>query len=472
MWRRRCIGILLGCWIASQGAAEVAAAVRLPKVLADNMVVQRGQPLPIWGWASKDEEVTVVVAGQSQTTKADANGRWRVTLDKLEVGEPLEMTVSGSSGNSITLKNILVGEVWLCSGQSNMEMGLGMCDNAKEEIAAADHPQMRLFHVAHTKLADPGDDVEGSWTLCSPKSFSLTGWGGFSAAAYYFGRELHKELGVPIGLIQSTWGGTPAEYWTSRAALEANPLLQPLANQNDSSALYNGMIAPLIPYGIRGVIWYQGESNVGHARQYQILFPAMIASWRSNWRQGDFPFGFVQIAPFRYGKQDPVACAELREAQQMTLRASPNTGMVVTMDIGDVKDIHPKNKRDVGRRLALWALTQVYGRDGVYSGPAYKSMRIEGNKIRLAFDHVGEGLIARDGQALTDFVIAGEDQKFVPATATIEKDTIVVCSETVQRPVAVRYAWRDDAMPNLANKEGLPASPFRTDDWPGVAEGK
>jgi sialate O-acetylesterase len=292
---------------------------------------------------------------------------------------------------------------------------------------------------------------------------------------------LHKELNVPIGLIDTSVGGTPAEFWTSRKALEANPVLKPMA-QGEASCLYNGMIAPLIPYAIRGAIWYQGEANVGAAFKYRTLFPAMIADWRAEWGQGDFPFGFVQIAPFGYQVwgMNPTACAELWEAQRMTLDASPNTGMAVTVDIADVnlihpKDnnfegIHPKNKQDVGKRLALWALAKVYGRDIVYSGPIYKSMAIENGKIRLQFDHLGGGLIANDGKPLSDFTIAGEDKKFVPAAAAIDGDSIVVHSDQVAKPVAVRYAWREDATPNLANKAGLPASPFRTDSWKGVTE--
>jgi sialate O-acetylesterase len=470
---------LICCFLVALAVTAAQAAVKLPAVIGDGMVLQRGRPVPIWGWADTGEEVTVTIGNQKHMAKAGSDGRWKVTLDKLTVGQPLEMTVTGSSGNTIRLKNILVGEVWICSGQSNMQMGVAGCKNAAKEIAAADYPQIRLFSVEQAKAAQPAVDVKGNWAACSPQNV-----GGFSAAAYFFGRKLNKELKAPIGLIHTSWGGTPAEFWTSRKALEANPVLKPSA-QGEASCLYNAMIAPLIPYAIRGAIWYQGEANVGAAYRYRTLFPAMIANWRADWGQGDFPFGFVQIAPFSYHDawgSDPAACAELWEAQRMTLDASPNTGMAVTVDIADAEGIHPKNgnfsgihptnKQDVGRRLALWALAKVYGRKLVYSGPIYKSMAVEGDRVRLQLDHRGGGLKSRDGRPLCDFTIAGADQKFVPAEAAIDGDSVVVHSDKVAEPVAVRYAWREDATPNLSNKEGLPASPFRTDKWKGVTEGR
>jgi sialate O-acetylesterase len=473
--RFRTVVLAVSCAFVVLASTVASAAVKLPAVFGDNMVLQRGRPAPVWGWADKGEEVTVALAGQTHTAKAGDDGRWKVVLDKLDVGPTLTMTVKGSSGNSITFKNVAVGEVWICSGQSNMAIGVTVCRDGKAETAAAQHPGIRLFTVAAAGVAQPATDVKGDWQPCTPKRIAegKPDCGGFSAVAYYFGRQLHKELNVPIGLIDTSVGGTPAEFWTSRKALEANPALKSLA-QGDSSSLYNGMIAPLIPYAIRGAIWYQGESNVLKAFQYRTLFPAMIANWRADWGQGDFPFGFVQIAPFEgYNadwKQDPRSCPELWESQLLTLKLAPNTGMVVTTDIGDVKDIHPQNKQDVGRRLALWALAKVYGRDLVYSGPITKSMAVEGDKIRLRFDHVGGGLVSRDGKPLSHFTIAGEDQKFVPAVATIDGDSVVVHSEQVSKPVAVRFGWRNDAAPNLSNKDGLPASPFRTDKWKGATE--
>jgi sialate O-acetylesterase len=464
MRHRDCVRILIVCALFAGWSALATAAVKLPAVIGDNMVLQRGQPVPIWGWADKGEDITVAVAGQSLATKADDKGCWKVVLDKLDVGEPLELTVQGSSGSTLLLKNVLVGEVWVCSGQSNMELPLAACKNAQQEAAAAKYPKVRLFTVTKNNTPQPQIDCLGNWAECSPAIV-----GGFSAVAYFFGRDLFQQLGVPVGLIHTSWGGTPAQLWTSRKVLEANPTLKSLVP--GGSGLYNGMIAPLIPYAIRGAIWYQGESNIGGAYQYRTLFPAMIANWRADWGQGDFPFGFVQIAPFFYGGQDPALCAELREAQLLTLNASPNTGMAVTMDIGEVKDIHPKNKQDVGKRLALWALAKVYGQNLVYSGPIYKSMAVEGQKIRLQFDHVGSGLISSDGKPLVDFTMAGADQKFAPATAEIDANSIVVHSGQIKEPVAVRYAWRHDSTPNLANKEGLPASPFRTDTWKGLTQG-
>jgi len=465
----RCIRVLLCVLVVACCSSTAFSAVKLPAVIGDNMVFQRDMPVPIWGWADKGEEVTVSVAGQTLSTKAGDDGRWKVVLAKFNVGQPLTMTVKGSSGNTITVKDILVGEVWVCSGQSNMEMGVGMCDKAQEEIAAANYPEIRLFKVVKAKAAQPATDVKGSWTLCTPKSVSADGWGGFSASAYYFGRHLHKELKVPVGLIDTSWGGTPVQFWTSRKAMEADPALKPQAG-GESACLYNGMLAPLMPLAIRGAIWYQGEANLGQAYLYRTMLSAMIANWRADWGQGDFPFGIVQLAPFRYNGQNPANWAELCEAQRMTLDRSPNTGLAVTVDIGNVSDIHPKNKQDVGRRLGLWAQAKVYGQNVVYSGPMYKSMTVEGNKIRLQFDHVGGGLVASDGKPLTYFTIAGADQKFEPATAVIDGNTVVVSSDKVAQPAAVRFAWIDTAVPNFANKEGLPASPFRTDAWKGVTQ--
>jgi len=469
MRRRLWLRVVSCVLIVLVGGSWAGAAVRLPAVFGDNMVVQRGAPVKVWGWADKGEEVTVSLAGQTAKARAGDDGRWQVALEKLDAGQPLEMTVQGASGNPLTLKNLVVGEVWVCSGQSNMEMGITACLNAKEEVAAAEYPQIRLFKVLRVKAASPADDVKGEWTPCTPKSIVKGGWGGFSAAAYFFGRALHKELNVPIGLIDASWGGTPAQFWTSRKALEASPTLKSLA-AGESSCLYNGMIAPLVPFAIRGAIWYQGESNLSQAFLYRTLLPAMIADWRAAWGQGDFPFGVVQLAPFRYNGQNPANFAELCEAQWMTAQSTPNVGLAVTLDIGNFADIHPKNKQEVGRRLALWALAKVYGRDIVYSGPSYKSMAVEGGKIRLHFDHVGGGLVAADGKPLREFTIAGADQKFVPAEASINGDSVVVHAAEVAEPVAVRYAWRDTPEANLANREGLPASPFRTDRWKGVTE--
>ncbi len=452
------------------GSARVAsAAVKLPALFTDNMVLQREHTIPVWGWADKGETVTITLGDEHVTAKAGEDGKWKATLtQKLEAtpeGKSLEMTVKGSSGNTITLKNILVGEVWVCSGQSNMEMGIGIAKNSKEEIAAGDHPEIHLFTVPKVKATEPLEDVKSQWEVCTPKTLSTGGWGGFSAAAYYFGRDLQKELKVPVGLIHTSWGGTPAELWTSKKTLSSNPAIRSLAGQGENSRLYNGMIAPLIPFAIRGAIWYQGEANVGRGFQYRSLLAAMIRNWRTDWAQGDFPFGIVQIAPFKYGG-DGIPAAEIWEAELMTAKNVPNTGIALTMDIGEEHDIHPKNKQEVGRRLALWALGTVYGQKIEYSGPIYKSMTVEGSKIKIAFDHTGGELMSRDGKPLTEFTIAGEDMKFQPALAEIEGSDVVVHSDALTKPIAVRFAWHDTAVPNLENKEGLPAAPFRTDRDP------
>jgi sialate O-acetylesterase len=444
------------CGLVLLSATIAAAAVKLPSVIGDNMVLQRGMPVPIWGWAEKGEEVTVRFAGQTASAKADDEGRWKAILSKLDAGGPFDMSVEAASG-SRTVKNILIGEVWICSGQSNMEMGIGISNNAKQEIAAANYPNIRLFSVPKVQADKPATDVKASWCACNPKTVSTGGWGGFSAAAYYFGRTLHKDLGVPVGLIHTSWGGTPAENWTSRKALDSVPELKGLAG-GGTTKLYNAMIAPLIPFAIRGAIWYQGEANVGRDKQYRTLFPTMIHCWRAEWGEGDFPFLFVQIAPWQYD------CQGIWEAQLMTLKSVPRTGMVVTTDIGDIKDIHPKNKQEVGRRLALWALAKTYGRDVRYSGPIYKTMTIEGNKIRLTFDY-GTGMKAADGKPLSYFKIAGANRVFHAATAEVEGDTLLVSSPEVEKPVAVRFAHQGKATPNLVNQAGLPASPFRTDAW-------
>ena len=452
-------------------AMPATAAVKPAAVFCDNMVLQCDAKVPVWGTADSGEQVTVAFRDQEVSTVAKG-GKWVVWLQPLKTGDPGELTIT--AGYTITIENVLVGEVWVCSGQSNMQWSLAAADNAQEEIAAANYPNIRLFTVARHVAAEPVDDCRGRWSACTPESAK-----GFSAVGYFFGRHLNKELDIPIGLINSSWGGTIAEAWTSRPGLETDQDFKPILqrrdagfnpkNPNQASVLFNGMIRPLLPFAIRGAIWYQGESNRDRAEQYAKLFPAMITDWRKNWGQGDFPFLFVQLAPYRYGNQ-PTALAELWEAQQKTL-SLPATGMAVTTDIGNFRNIHPKNKQDVGKRLALWALAKTYGKELVCSGPLYESMSIEDDKIRVKFKHLGGGLVAKDG-SLTEFTIAGEDQKFVEATAAIDGDTIVVHSDEVAKPVAVRFAWHETPSPNLFNKEGLPASPFRTDDFPMVTAGR
>jgi len=497
---------------------QIQADIRLPAVIGDNMVLQRGRKAPMWGWAQPGEKIAVTGDWQSLGwhTTADNDGKWMILIDPpRQTDGRYTMTFRGN--NTIEIKNILVGEVWVCSGQSNMEWPVRSSVNAEKEIAAADYPTIRLFTVQHKVAEAPQSDCEGNWQSCSPETI-----GGFSAVGYFFGRELHRELDLPIGLIQTSWGGTPAEAWTSKEALQAKPECEPILQRyaeavqrypqakkeyeqqlrdweeavdkakakgqnrprrphlpfgpehpHAPAGLYNGMIAPLIPYAIRGAIWYQGESNAGRAYQYRTVFPTMIQDWRIKWRQGDFPFLFVQLANFRDVKPEPVDSdwAELREAQLMTL-SLPNTGMAVIIDIGEAHDIHPKNKQDVGKRLALWALAKTHGKDVTYSGPLLKSTEIRADRVILHFDHVDGGLVADGGGPLKGFAIAAADRKFIWADAKIAGEAVVVSSEQISKPVAVRYAWADNPVCNLYNEDGLPASPFRTDDWPGITVGR
>ena len=443
------------------------ADVTLPKVFGTNMVMQRDIALPVWGQADAGEKVTVTLGACEKTATADKDGNWKVTMAAMKCSaKPTTMTISGK--NKIQLENILIGEVWVCSGQSNMQWSISRSTNGKAEIAAADYPLIRLLGVKLTVSAEPKKDFTGQWQVCSPKTS-----GGFSAVGYFFGRKLHKDLKIPIGLINSSWGGTRIEPWTPTEGFDAVPALKKIADDTRKltgkvgsrtpRAIYNAMIAPLKPVAIRGAIWYQGESNMGEGMMYFEKMKALIGGWRKVWGQGDFPFGFVQLAPFdRYGGDKQ---PKLWEAQTASL-AIPNTGMAVITDITTLRNIHPPNKQDVGLRLALWALATSYDKkDLVYSGPMYKSMKASGKEIALTFDHVGGGLASRDGKDLDWFEIAGADKKFVQAAARIVGKTVVVSSDEVAKPAAVRFGWSQKATPNLMNKEGLPASPFRTDRW-------
>ena len=630
------------------------ADVTLPKIFSDNMVLQRNKTIPVWGWANANEKITVQFDHQTKKTKADKNGKWMVKLDNESAGGPYQLIVKGK--NTITINDVLVGEVWICSGQSNMEMpieGWGQINNYQEEISNANYPMIRHFKVPNQVSSIPLTDVSGgSWQICSPATA-----GDFSAVAYFFGRELYNKLKVPIGLLNTSWGGTIVETWTSRKAFEnsdefrnmiadmpslnldslakartaetrkrvealqgsldatnastwkdlntddsnwpqmelpnlwesqqigdmdgivwfrktinisaedagktatlflsmiddndityvngvkvgstdgynakreytiaANILKEgknviavrvedtgggggiygdsadmKLTSGNDVMALsgrwsfkvekiaggsvsigpnsyptllFNAMVNPLIPFAMEGVIWYQGESNAGRAYQYSKAFPLMINDWRSRWNEGDFPFYFVQLASFNAANGDSKngsSWAELRESQTKTL-SLPNTGMAVTTDIGNPTNIHPKDKQDVGKRLAAIAFHNVYGENNVYSGPMYQSMKINGNKITISFTHTGSGLMVKDKYGyLTGFEIAGANKKFHYAKAYMDGRDVVVYSDDVPDPVAVRYGWADDAgEANLFNKEGFPASPFRTDEWKGITDG-
>lgn len=641
-------------------AGAARAEVRLPSIIGDNMVLQQGVKVRIWGKATAGEKITVTFEKKSVNTVADAQGRWQVWLGPLKAGGPSELTIKGD--NVLTVKNVLVGEVWICSGQSNMEWALVNTVNGNEAVAQANYPEIRLFTVEHNTSTSQLDDVKGRWVVTKPEDAA-----GFSAVGYFFGREIHQQLKIPVGLINTSWGGTPAEAWTALEALRSSVELKPIldryesslnalpqtkaayeralieweeknlyvdgenkgealgyanpaisttdwskmdlpkqfesaglqldgvvwfrkvvdvpaswagkdlvlnltaiddydvtyfngtkigstgretpnsyivprkyavpgslvragrnviavrvfdrageggfgrggemslrlnandqialrgdwdykvelalepknpdwgtrpepvgaANQNSPGVLYNAMLAPLMPFAIRGAIWYQGESNAGRAYQYRTLFPTMIRNWRSAWGY-DFPFYFVQLPNWRARQEAPSESdwAELREAQAMTLREA-NTGMAIAIDVGEGEDLHPRNKLDVGRRLASLALANVYGKAIVPSGPLFDRFVIEGNKVRISFKY-GQGLKTRDGGPVKGFAIAGADRKFVWADARIEGDTVVVSSPAILKPAAVRYAWGDNPLVNLYNKAGLPVSPFRTDDWPGV----
>ncbi|MDX1946489.1 MAG: sialate O-acetylesterase [Pirellulaceae bacterium] len=469
-------------------ASAAWADVKLPKIFGDHMVLQQKTQAPVWGWAEPNEEVTVSLGDEKASTKAGADGKWSVKIATPAAGGPHELKVKGK--NEVTLKDVLIGEVWIASGQSNMEWTVAQSANPAEEAKNAQHPQIRMIKVGRNPSDKPQEDFKfvpnppgakdltSGWAVCQPETASQ-----FSACGYYFARKLQKELGVPVGIISTNWGGTIAEAWTSRETLAADqewfgPILERGAqfkagNPNQPSVLYNSMIAPLVPFAIKGAIWYQGESNVSRAEQYAKLFPAMIADWRKAWGQGDFPFLFVQLAPYAYNKMaDSKQLPELWEAQTKTLTAAPNTGMCVTTDITTTNNIHPPNKQDVGLRLALWALANTYDKkDVAYSGPLYESSAVEGNKVRVKFKHA-QGLTAEGGKPLSHFQIAGEDQKFVDAKAEIEGETVVVSSPDVAKPVAVRFGWSDTAEPNLFNGAHLPASPFRTDNFPMVTAGK
>jgi sialate O-acetylesterase len=465
------------------------ADVRLPALFSDHMVLQQGMRVPIWGWADEGEVVTVKFRGQTAKAKTE-NGQWKVTLKNLKAGGPDTLLFEGR--NRIELRDVLVGEVWVCSGQSNMEWSLERSHEPEAAVAAANHPQIRLFKVPKLKLSLPTNDVAAEWTACEPETAK-----NFSAVAYYFARDLQAARGVPVGLIGTYWGGSPAEAWMSADALARNASYRQditehyarIWNQHQQamkkweadgrqdkapqvpswkpSELYNGMIAPLVPYSIRGAIWYQGESNAGRAHQYRTLFPDMIANWRRDWGQGDFTFLAVQLAPFKAIQPEPGESdwAELREAQLLATKKLPRVGMAVITDVGEQKDIHPRKKEPVGARLALAARGIAYGEKIEFSGPVYRSMKVKGDTAVISFDHARGGLESREG-ALKGFSICGEDKKFVWATAEIQGDKVIVHSPQVSKPVAVRYGWADFPVVNLWNKEGLPASPFRTDVFP------
>jgi sialate O-acetylesterase len=493
------------CLIAVATIACLRAEVKLPALISDHMLIQQGVPVHVWGKAAPDEPVTVTFRSSKAVTKADGGGRWQVYFEPVAKGGPYEMTVAGS--NQIVVKDILVGEVWVGSGQSNMEFSMARVKDADAAIAAAKFPQVRLFTVKKAVADEPVEDVTGSWSACEPETVK-----NFSAVLYFFGREIHETQKVPVGLIHSSWGGTPAQSWTEMGYLQSDPALQMYltdwqkvladypskkdgyaaqltkweeqaaaaksagtkapakpgppqgpGHQNTPAGLYNAMIAPLTPYPIRGAAWYQGESNASQTQAYlyRRLFADMIESWRKAWGEGSFPFYFVQLANYKTNGWWPL----LRESQTATLELK-NTGMALAIDVGNPTDIHPTDKQTVGHRLALAARAGTYGEKIVHTGPVFHQMTTTGAEARLWFerDSVAGGLEARGGM-LTGFAIAGADMKFVAAKAKVTGATVVVSSPDVPEPKAVRYGWADDPAANLYNREGLPAVPFRTDDW-------
>jgi len=466
------------------------ADLKVAAIFGDNMVLQQGQDVPVWGWASSNADVTVKFFGQSKSTRADTDGKWLVKLEKLKTSfAPQTLTVE--SGETKNFTNILVGEVWLASGQSNMEKPIGIkagqksVFNAAQELAAADYPNIRIFKVEKKLAAAPLADLgtNSGWLACSSNTLDSTS---FSAAAYFFGREIYTNLNVPVGLVESSWGGTRIEPWTPPVGFEKIPSQAKFAHtilatnrlsNGRPLAIYNAMIAPLAGFAMRGVLWYQGESNLmgtnadNDYMDYPDKMAALVGGWRQIWGEGDFPFYFVQIAPCKYAGAkvprvlSPEMMPEFWTLQSQSAREIENTGMVVTTDlVDDLNDIHPRNKQDVGHRLALLARNKTYGeKNVVYSGPTFRKMKIEGNKAVLQFDHADGGLVSKSGQPLTWFTIAGADGKFISADAKIAGDTVEVSAAGIEKPEVVRFAWNETAQPNFFNGAGLPAEPFRTD---------
>ena len=504
--RLRVLG-LLACLALPQLAL---ADLKMASIFGDQMVVQRDQPVRVWGWTTPGTEVAVTLADKSATVTADASGRFDATLDPLPAGGPHQLVIRGDETR--TFNDVLVGEVWICSGQSNMAWPVASANDPDLESMTANYPGIRLISVPQVGTQEPQDDFQGSWQACTPESVR-----DFSAVGYFFGRQLHQTLGVPIGLIDNAWGGSAAEAWINRDVLESDgsytellahwdqaaenydhdaalarhqearqawvdggrrgnaprPPRDPRTGNHRPANIYNGVLRPTIGYPIRGVIWYQGESNSARAHQYRDLFPLMIQSWRDEWGQGDFPFYWVQLADYLAEVPEPSESnwAELREAQTMTLSRLPNTGQAVIIDLGEASDIHPLNKQDVAKRLVRWALAKDYGYDIPYQSPTYREMSIRDGKVLVTFDHVGGGLDTFDVNELIGFTVAGEDQKFVKARARFVRgtnDTVEVWSDEVASPVAVRYAWADNPICNLQSQEGLPMTPFRTDSWKGL----
>jgi sialate O-acetylesterase len=443
------------------------ASIRLPAVISSNMVLQQVSKAALWGWADPAEKIVVITSWNNVVDSVVAGGdaRWKIHINTPSAGGPYTITLKGR--NTIVLDNIMIGEVWVCSGQSNMEWSSHQ--NLKQildELPNSSNNNIRLFHINKTTSDNEQDDTPGDWKVCSPESLK-----GFSAIGYFFGKKLQHDLNVPVGIINASWGGTPAETWTPFNEVNNEPELKQAAAQLNPAAwwpvapglTYNAMIAPLTNFPIAGVIWYQGEGNTGTAASYGKLFTTMIGTWRKAWHK-EFPFYYVQIAPFKYGNKNVGA---LVQEQQTKTLSYPKTGMVVITDlVDDIKDIHPKNKKDVAHRLANWALGDTYQKPvGAYKSPFFKHMEINKDKATLFFDNAPNGFMISGGGKATDFFVAGADKNFLPAEVKVEKDRIIVYNKLIKDPVSVRFGFSNTAMPNLFNKEGLPVCPFRTDQW-------
>ncbi len=500
--------LVFGLLLAGMGTALHAEA-SLAHIFGDDMVLQRERPVPIWGWASAGEAIEVRFGHQMMATHADAKGKWQVVLDPMPANDqPSDLTIGDSSGPTHVVRHgILVGEVWLCSGQSNMEWGVGLEANGADIIAHADHPTIRLFKVPHLisyavesdfnpaaaapKIPAAEKDLEknaGAWRTCTPQTITMVGWKGFSCAAYFFALDIQTRLKVPVGMIQASYGGSDIE---SFIPLEGYALIPDRKGIHEKDTVanfkifkqthpaimdwfpvvkFNGMINPMVPLAIRGVLWHQGESNVGAGKEldYYYGLKALIGGWRAVWGRGDLPFYYVMTGPYRDWKGDEMPKHWMSQLAGLSI---PDTGYVVTTDIGEPWDLHPYRKDVVGHRLALWALAKTYGcKDLIYSGPIYKSMSVEERTIHVEFESIGSGLASRDGKALTHFEVAGADGVFVPASATITGGRIDVRSDAVEKPTAVRFGWtwhhpqppEPVVPPNLVNREGLPAAPFNS----------
>ena len=480
------------------GVQTAQAEIKLPNIFSDHMVLQQGQENNIWGKGDAGETVTISISDKTVTTKADDKGDWKAKLPALGLGQPLTLKVSGSS--TVEIKDVLIGEVWICSGQSNMQWSIDASNDADLEKLASNYPGIRMINfpqIGTQEVIWSHDDRK--WQVTSPATL-----GGFSAVGYFFARQIHQTTGVPVGMINNAWGGSSCEGWIDREIVgkdfpkllerwvglesqfealnakqnrteEENKQLGAINGQMRGNArpgnIYNGVLASHVGYGIRGAIWYQGESNASRAYQYRELFPRMIKNWRDIWGQGDFPFYWVQLADFTAENTQPVDSdwAELREAQTLAMDVVPNSGQAVIIDIGEGKDIHPTNKEDVGKRLARWALAKEYGQDIAFQSPRFESVEKVDGKLIVKFNHVGNGWRPFDVNEVRGFTIAGEDKKFYNATAKILPDKrIEVSAPEVASPVSVRYGWANNPIVNLFSQNGLPLTPFRSDDWPGV----